>query len=511
MKILKVEAENFGSYKQFAFTFANQGLTLIHGPTGSGKSTVMDVVCWGLLGITAKNGNADDVRTWNVAEESTYVILTLLDNAGLELTITRLRGRSNKNDLYYTEDGQPDLIRGKDLPETQTLLEARLGINRDLYLTATYFNEFSDTTNFFNTTAKNRRELFERIANLSLPTTLYEKVIVNRKKTKELLAQTQLKRSTLQGSLSYLNKNIVKVQTLNDNWMIDESKRKALILKKYNEFELEVQNKILKLELEQSVLQQEITGNHAHTTKCETCGHVTVNDTIKLKISRNDYLVQMIEKLKTQTNPHDIEESYSTKVNPFIMQLEESKAELISIQNELLIQTTSFEDHTKAHSRLNILYDLSFDLRGALLNASIAEAERLTNELLQKYFDGEFRVAFSITKSDSLDIQIQKNSMDCVYKQLSKGQRQLLKLCFSISMMKLAANESGCHFDNLFFDEATDGCDTDLKLKSFRLFQDLALSHDSVFLIDHSEELKSMFDNRYKVSIGSDASIIEQD
>ena len=65
MKLLKASVVNFGSYSKLDFDFNNQGLTLIQGSTGSGKSTLQDIAIWTVLGITAKDGNADDVRNWN--------------------------------------------------------------------------------------------------------------------------------------------------------------------------------------------------------------------------------------------------------------------------------------------------------------------------------------------------------------------------------------------------------------------------------------------------------------
>jgi DNA repair exonuclease SbcCD ATPase subunit len=70
MRILSCQAQNFGSYKELNLDLADIGLSLVYGRTGSGKSTLPDVVAWTLFGTTAKDGAADDVRSWQAGSEA---------------------------------------------------------------------------------------------------------------------------------------------------------------------------------------------------------------------------------------------------------------------------------------------------------------------------------------------------------------------------------------------------------------------------------------------------------
>ncbi len=90
-----------------------------------------------------------------------------------------------------------------------------------------------------------------------------------------------------------------------------------------------------------------------------------------------------------------------------------------------------------------------------------------------------------------------------------KGQRQMLKLSFVLSVMAAASNKAGVHFDNLFFDEALDGLDTDMKVKAYGLLEELATRHGSVLVIDHAPEFQALFDRRYHVTLDGDHSHIE--
>ena len=78
---------------------------------------------------------------------------------------------------------------------------------------------------------------------------------------------------------------------------------------------------------------------------------------------------------------------------------------------------------------------MSFELRGQLLKSVLRQIETSTNKYLEKHFDSEIKVVLTIDDTDKVEVSIQKNGHECVFAQLSKGQRQLLKLCFGISVM----------------------------------------------------------------------------
>src|SRR5271166_6085820 len=154
MKILSCYVSDFASYEELHFNFQKQGLTLIQGPTGSGKSTLCDIIPWTLFGRTAKDGAVDEILKWNSTEPA-YGNLTL-EVRGEKIAVTRARGKNAKdNDLILWVDDK--LIRGKDLNDTQKLINTKLGMDLQLYLASAYFHEFSQTAGFFTATAKNRR------------------------------------------------------------------------------------------------------------------------------------------------------------------------------------------------------------------------------------------------------------------------------------------------------------------------------------------------------------------
>ena len=159
----RIEVRNFASYSKLVIDFTQEsGLTLIEGPTGAGKSTLCDIVPWVLFGRTAKGGTVDEIRTWNNREPTIGTVVLSLPDGKWE--IVRTRGKSN--DLAFRCAGLQDLQRGKDLSDTQRLLNQKLGMDFDLYLAGAYYHEFSPTAQFFTSTAKTRRVTCENLVDL---------------------------------------------------------------------------------------------------------------------------------------------------------------------------------------------------------------------------------------------------------------------------------------------------------------------------------------------------------
>jgi len=251
MKLGQCKVTNFGSYRSLEFDFSATGLSLIHGPTGSGKSTIFDIPCWILFGKTAKGGNADEIKTWQVSEPTGGHIE--LDLGTSRLAVFRTRGSSKDNDLFWYEssksgDQASRQIRGKDLPETQRLLEERLGISYSLYCTGSYFTEFGPTSHFFTAKAKDRREILESIAPLDLPILIAERASEARKETKKALEQAKIDQASRSGRLDTLKASLSSSHHSLDEWSTSQQEAIKTLKTKFKGFEVEKDTKIQALQ-----------------------------------------------------------------------------------------------------------------------------------------------------------------------------------------------------------------------------------------------------------------------
>lgn len=605
MKLGRGEYENFGSYKNLVFDFSDQGLTLISGPTGAGKSTLFDAACWCLFGVTSKEGEVDDVRRWGSDEVTRgEQHVTLADTT---LVVVRIRGtRPSQNDLYFTSaDGIEQ--RGKDLKETQKLLETRLGVSGELFIMSAYLTQFSRVDTFFVAKAKERRDTFEKIADLELPAAIAERSSETRKEAKTKLEELRREEQKLEGQIqvyeSQINdserraadwdkswqRNMEALQSKSDSFesvrqkeisdlanriaaalneeskrpgiqrTIEESQARVVQLEDLQKVVNDQASLVNRMEADLAALRREYSKfAKAGPTICPHCLGPTNNEnksthinklhnqierqekqiqalrddtnrqaeeTLELPLLKEDQAnrrqtlkeldwqatqtARMQKELvakKAQENTYleQIEKEKKTQ-NPYVLHSAKLRMDTSTATHNLTICRGKIDHAEHLVLSLTQLYDLSSTLRGKLLIQAIESIEEKTNENIQKYFDGDIRVKFTLD-GDKLDVGIQKNGYDCTFRQLSGGQRQMLKLAFALPLMAAAANRAGIHFGELFLDEPLNGLSSDLKIKAFSLFQRLELEHDSVFIIDHAEEFKNLFSGRVQVTMKEDIS-----
>jgi DNA repair exonuclease SbcCD ATPase subunit len=458
MRVKSAYVQNFASYKDLEFDFTDQGLTLVQGPTGAGKSTLCDIIPWILFGITAKGGKVDEIRSWN-STSPTFGSL-ILDN-GME--IVRYR---NPNDLYFCYD-TVNPIRGKDLNDTQKMLNSKLNITPELYLSGAYFHEFSQTAQFFTTTAKNRREICEQIVDLTLAKKLQSGISERTKEVAAILKDMDVKEHTIESQIKTLKSMEIQEKVRFENWNREHDKTILYMRSLADKFE---------------------TGRSKTICKtCPTCHTELVKAHTVIDNSPNHHL-DRLEQLLQETNP------YSSGLKDFTNEINDLKDAMYEIN-------ISKTDLLGEKGDLNLLEDVAINFRSRLIQNTIVFIQEHTNTLLTNHFDAEIKVTFSATDADKLEVEIQKDGNICSFTQLSKGQRQLLKLCFGVSIMRAVSNHSGVSFTSLFFDEALDGLDDVFKLKAYKLLEELSLSHENVFVVEHNEALKTMFPNSYKVEL----------
>ncbi len=483
MRITYAALENFASYESLEFDFKNQGLTLIGGATGSGKSTLCDAVPWVLFGRTAKGGMVDEILSWPGDKISTGTVY--LDIG----TITRQRGpKAKDNDLYFHPAGAVTPTRGKDIPDTQRMINNFVGMDYDLYLAGAYFHEFSQTAQFFSTTAKNRRLICEQLVDLTLAKTLQDKVSAAKKLTDKRQIDILNGKTKTEAQLATLIRVQEQEKGKAERWSLQHVGKRLMLEQNVIRWEADRSKRILALELELT--------KPLKDKKCPSCG------TVLGKAAACNVEKVQIEQEKDRLNPYinDIT-NLDFEVNPYGDTVTDYSKEIKGLEQALLDIQTQFENCCEELDDLAVLQDVTQLYRSTSIGNTITLLESKTNQLLADYFDGEIKVNFEVEASDKLDVTIYKDGNVASYTQLSKGQRQLLKLCFGVAVMEAVQNHHGITLSQVFLDEATDGLDELMKTKAYRLLETLAQSYESVFLVEHSDVLKNMFINKYNVEL----------
>lgn len=570
MLIKSARVENFASYKELDIDFSDKGLMLIHGNTGSGKSTICDIVPWILFGRTAKGGNADEILSWP-GDKITKASINIETN-NIQTQIVRTRGAKPKdNDLYYIDSDHFCNVRGKDLNDTQKLINQRLGIDYELYLSGAYFHEFSQTAQFFITTAKNRRSILEQLVDLSLAKTLQTNLSEAKKAIKADFAKLDpaitmniinlrndyetLKRETGRSEVWELAHKIA-VQELDEQnknfeavkWFKNEKFAKAYF--KWNdEYEIKIADyKAIIQDLNNKVMsgsyfnkwdkELRAAEKRHQDRKCDKCGssiyhYSTLEDRQKYNremdeqsrtVSRLSELESKLKQERLVENPHSVPlEMNRNAKNTYAEQLDKELAKVNPHLKTIDVYTKAQhkneadkqkleKEHTalvQKQSDLELLSDFTEVFRGEVIKTTIEGIQDKTNELLTQHFDSEVQIELTIEGADKVESLVMKDSNEAAYSQLSKGQRQILKLCFGIAVMKTVQNHHTINFEHIFLDEGLDGLDENFKLKAYGLLQSLALDYNSVFVVEHSSELKAQFENQMYIELTSEGSIVE--
>jgi exonuclease SbcC len=158
----KIKAQNFLSWKDLNFTIT-KGATLVDGwneddqrSEGSGKSAILNSICWAIFGKLPKDANVDDVI--KDGESSCSVVLEF-DNGDL---IVRTR---KPNDLFLVKSGMT--IKGKDARETQTFIEEYVGCNFETFCQSVYFAQNYDKK-FLSSNQEDKGKILSSIQNLQV-------------------------------------------------------------------------------------------------------------------------------------------------------------------------------------------------------------------------------------------------------------------------------------------------------------------------------------------------------
>jgi exonuclease SbcC len=235
----KITAQNFMSWKELTFSIT-KGATLVDGwneddqrSEGSGKSAVLNSICWAIFGKLPKDANVDEVI--KDGETSCAVVLEF-DNGD---AIVRSR---KPNELLLSKAGAT--IKGKDARETQTIIEEYVGCNFETFCQSVYFAQNYDKK-FLSSNQEEKGKILSSIQNLQ----------VFDKARKEVMDLIKLE----DGKISKL-KTEIQVQ---ENNLTNNKSQKSLV-------ESFIQDKIQKHKAQVNMVTQQINMLSGHIKRTET-------------------------------------------------------------------------------------------------------------------------------------------------------------------------------------------------------------------------------------------------
>lgn len=241
--ITSICADNFQSWKSLEFKVSS-GITLIDGwnyddgtSEGSGKSSILNALSWGLYGRIPKDVKIDEVI--NNASEHCAVLIKLTHPKFQAVFRSR-----NPNKLSLIDLSGNELI-GKDVKETQKIIENLLGMSFETFCQTVYFSQNS-LKKFVTATQEDRGKILSEIQELEI----FDKA---RKETQNLLKNAEQEKREFIESLRIFNSsytsNIKRIeQYLKSFEMIKEQRERQV--KELNQDIKDVENQINTLDSE---------------------------------------------------------------------------------------------------------------------------------------------------------------------------------------------------------------------------------------------------------------------
>lgn len=186
MKILELRFQNINSlYGQWVIDFqdpifVSSGLFLLTGPTGAGKSTVLDAICLALYGKTpridkiGKSGN--EVMSRQTAKCSAEV---LFEANGRRYRSVWSQGRSKQGNLQEAKheigDAETGDVIESSLRKTAACVQEKIGMDFDQFTKAVLLAQ-GDFDEFLRSAPKKKSELLEKISGRTIYSLISQKV-----------------------------------------------------------------------------------------------------------------------------------------------------------------------------------------------------------------------------------------------------------------------------------------------------------------------------------------------
>ena len=423
---MKLVAENFLSWEYLEFDLS-KGVTLIDGynyddntSEGSGKSSVINSLCWAMFGKLPKDVKIDDVI--KQGQKGTCVTLQIDD-----YEIKRSRG---PNTLLFTKAGKN--VGGRTATDTQKKIEETLGISFKLFTQSIYFAQ-NNYSKFITATEEDKAKILSEIQDLTIFDAArkethenYKDLYVSIKELKHKQDLFKEKQSSIDSYITELKTNRVKYE---DQLKDFEEKTKLRI------FNLEKKVKeVSALEIDIDSLQKEIEATNLVNMKNKEKQRDLKLITFELGLlekqikTKEEHLVLIKDNKCPTCDQSIVNSSLYEKEEESLKKLQLNKEELISKQKETVLEEVEdltdkiqkLEDLKKEHSAGSANKYLIDELRLNLLNNQL---ESTISDLV-KSIDSKGEELKQILK------QIEINDQTLNLKQTELAKYEVLKASF---------------------------------------------------------------------------------
>ena len=211
MKLKSLNLENFRQHEDSFIEFSD-GITIINGANGSGKSTILEAITWAIYGIEAARGNKDTIK-FNKAKPRAKVRVELV--FGLDDEVFRIERFLDKAELYLGEEENKAPIVTTQQEVTKYLID-KLGMTKDEFFN-TYFTGQKELNFLGNQKPLERRKFISKVLN-------YEKI-------REIQEQVRTDKNSINNEIIGLKQGIADSDSIQEEKKLAHAEQEEL--KKY--------------------------------------------------------------------------------------------------------------------------------------------------------------------------------------------------------------------------------------------------------------------------------------
>ena len=158
----KITLENFKSYSDMEFEFAQNKFAVITGNNGTGKSTIFDALCWCLYDKTITGRSGDSVL--NIRNPRDCYVKLELTIDGVPCTVENYRNHSvHENGKYVTYDGDTNIYTGGLVKDTNKNIETIVMPYSVFVNSLIYSNSMDPTKSFYTMKDSDQKSILDLI------------------------------------------------------------------------------------------------------------------------------------------------------------------------------------------------------------------------------------------------------------------------------------------------------------------------------------------------------------
>lgn len=547
MKINRIKWKNFNSYgnkEQEIILDYDSSFTLLMGLNGSGKSTIVNVITYGLYG-KLQNKNLKDLP--NRLNKNLYVEIELEAN---NKKINIKRGIS-PNIFEVDVENHVDIKDKAGKVSVQDYLENELyGIPFNVFnnIISISINDFKS---FIKMTPKDKRDIIDKIFGLNIINKMSEYLKKDIKKNKEeqieLDTTISVLKSTIINSkeeLQELKDKIVQKNNERINELLSLIQNSKKELNKYNAYKKELTEK--KLEIDDKINKiYDVTSKYKNTikslnekiylyneSKCPTCGGDLTSelhkDLCQNYINERDEYTTLIEKLNIKDEKHSSNlikiKNESNKIKDKIYDITSNINSYDKEYNILNISSDSLNINEQTESINNIINNADLKIENTIKVKEKREREFKFYKILEEILGEKgvkqyalssilpnlnyninkmlkiLKLDFKLVFNEEFDAKILHLGQEINSYTLSQGENKKLEFAVLVSIIKLLKIKFP-GLNVLFLDEIFASLDVESISEVLIILSELSKENNfHIFVVHHSQLDSSYFTQKIIVS-----------